>query len=51
MRMGLADKAFKSHALALSMRRDIVGDAYRTTTSLHKVTQYTHERGDNQGAE
>lgn len=45
------DESFKLHSLALSARRDTVGDTYRTAASLHKVAWHLRRRKDYKAAE
>lgn len=51
IRQGNLDKAYNLHSLALSERRDLVGDTYRTAAALHKVAWHLHRLEDHKGAE
>lgn len=51
LRKGDQDQAFQLHTLALTARRDSLGDTYRTAASMHKVAWFLHNRKDDQGAQ
>jgi len=51
VREGKLNDAYDAHSLCLSIRRDAIGDTYRTAAALHKVAWHLHQRDDNSGAE
>ncbi|KAK4947223.1 hypothetical protein LTR10_013995 [Elasticomyces elasticus] len=48
---GDLEEAFRQHTLSLTVRRDSLGETYRTAASLHKVGYLLHMRHDEAGAE
>ncbi|OJD37205.1 nb-arc and tpr domain protein [Diplodia corticola] len=51
IRKGDLVEAFKLHTSSLSVRRDILGETYRTAASLHKVAWFLHGRDEQAASE